>query len=291
VFGRYYAGEGNEAVNQTAGVGYFETLQARLIGGRYFTEADDASKPNVAIINRTMASQEFPGEDPIGKRVVNQYDPDHPIAIIGVIDDLKDGPLDLKPTPAIYSPFNQANTNDFYVTARTSNSERAILHSIVTAMHQIDPELIVDGENTMTDRINNSQSAYLHRSAASIMAGFAALALILGTVGLYGVVAYSVSRRTREIGVRMALGAQRDSVYRLILKEAVWLALSGLATGILASLVVARILSSMLFGVSAWDMGTLSSVACVLGFATLLASYIPARRAASIQPTEALRAE
>jgi len=291
VFGQYHEGEGNEALDQTASVGYFETLQARLVRGRYFTGADDASKPRVAIINRTMANQEFPGEDPLGKRIVNQYDQDHPIQIIGVIDDLKDGPLDMKPTPAVYSPFDQYNTNDFYVTVRTSNSERAILHSIVTAVHQIDPGLIADGEDTMTDRINSSQSAYLHRSAASIVAGFATLALILGTVGLYGVVAYSVSRRTREIGVRMALGAQRGSIYRLILHEAVRLALSGLAGGILFSLVVARLLSSMLFGVSAWDIGTLSSVVCVLVAAALLASYIPARRAASIHPTEALRAE
>jgi macrolide transport system ATP-binding/permease protein len=123
------------------------------------------------------------------------------------------------------------------------------------------------------------------------VAGFAALALILGTVGLYGVVAYSVSRRTHEIGVRMALGAQRASVYRLILQEAVWLALSGLAGGILSSLVVAGFLRSVLFGVSPWDMGTLLSVACVLVAAALLASYIPARRAASIHPAEALRAE
>jgi macrolide transport system ATP-binding/permease protein len=100
-------GVGDEAVDQSVSAGYFETLRARLLQGRYFTEADDGSKPDVAIINRTMARQEFPGEDAIGKRIISQYDPDHPSEIIGVVDDVKDGPLDMKPTAAVYSPFNQ----------------------------------------------------------------------------------------------------------------------------------------------------------------------------------------
>jgi ABC-type antimicrobial peptide transport system permease subunit len=143
----------------------------------------------------------------------------------------------------------------------------------------------------MTDRVNNSQSAYLHRSAAWVVAGFAMLALLLGTVGLYGVISHSVSQRTREIGVRMALGAQRSSVYRLILTEAGWLAAFGIAGGILCSLAASSLLRSMLFGVSRWDLATLLTVAFVLVVSALLASYVPARRAASINPTEALRAE
>jgi ABC-type antimicrobial peptide transport system permease subunit len=143
----------------------------------------------------------------------------------------------------------------------------------------------------MTDRVNNSQSAYLHRSAAWVVAGFAMLALMLGTVGLYGVISHSVSQRTREIGVRMALGAQRSSVYRLILTEAGWLAAFGIAGGILCSLAASSLLRSMLFGVSRWDLATLLTVAFVLVVSALLASYVPARRAASINPTEALRAE
>jgi ABC-type antimicrobial peptide transport system permease subunit len=143
----------------------------------------------------------------------------------------------------------------------------------------------------MTDRIDNSQSAYLHRSAAWVVAGFASLALLLGTVGLYGVISYSVGQRTREIGVRMALGAPRSSVYRLILKEAGWLTLFGVSAGMLSSLAATTLLGSMLFGVSRWDMQTLLAVALVLAASALVASYIPARRAASIDPTEALRAE
>jgi macrolide transport system ATP-binding/permease protein len=291
VAGRAYVGEGNETLDLIASVGYFETLRARLIQGRYFTETDDASKPRVAIINRTMATQEFPGESAVGKHIINQYDPDHPMEIVGVVDDLKDGPLDMKATAAVYSPFNQDSRNDFYVTLRTAQSEQAMLPSMVRAVHQIDSGLIADGEETMTERINTSQSAYLHRSAAWVVGGFALLALLLGTVGLYGVISYSVGQRTREIGVRMALGAQRTSVYGLILREAVALAAFGIAGGILSSFAATRLLRSMLFGVSRWDAGTLLTTAFVLLVSALLASYIPARRAASINPMEALRAE
>jgi macrolide transport system ATP-binding/permease protein len=291
VAGRAYVGVGDEAVDQSVSVGYFETLRARLLQGRYFTEADDGSKPDVAIINRTMARQEFPGEDAVGKRIISQYDPDHPSEIIGVVDDVKDGPLDMKPTAAVYSPFNQNPFNDFYVTLRTSQSEKAMLPSLVKAAHAIDGGLIADEEESMTDRIDNSQAAYLHRSSAWIVAGFAGLALLLGTVGLYGVISYSVGQRTREIGVRMALGAPRHSVYRLILTEAAWLAALGVTGGVVSSLALTGLLRGMLFEVSPWDAETLFSVACVLAAAALLASYVPARRAASVNPTEALRAE
>ncbi len=188
---------------------------------------------------------------------------------------------------------SQRAFSDFYVTIRTSRSqsEKATLSSFVRAVHELSPELLVNEEETMADRINNSQSAYLHRSAASIVAGFAILALSLGVVGLYGVISYSVAQRTREIGVRMALGAQRSSVHWLILSEAAWLAISAITGGIAASVWLATLLRSMLFGVSPWDMNTLLSVACILFASALVASYIPARRASSINPVEALRAE
>jgi ABC-type antimicrobial peptide transport system permease subunit len=162
---------------------------------------------------------------------------------------------------------------------------------MVQAVHQIDRGLIADEEETMSDRINNSQSAYLHRSASWLVAAFAALALLLGTVGLYGVISYSVGQRTREIGVRMALGAQRAAVYQLILREACWLAALGIVGGILFSFVATRLLRSMLFGVSPRDAGTAISVVCVLAASALLASFVPARRAASIDPAKALRTE
>jgi predicted permease len=291
VFGRSYPGQGDEASTRIVSAGYFETLRARLLQGRYFTETDDASQRPVAIINRTMARQIFPGEDPLRKHLIDEYDKDHPVEIIGVVDDIKEGPLDMKPTPAVYEPFNQNPVNNFYVTLRTSQFEQSLFHSMADVVHQLDPGLIADGQDSMVDRISNSQSAYLHRSAAWIVAGFAGMALLLGVVGLYGVISYSVGQRTREIGVRMALGAQRLSVYRLILVEAGWLVISGIAGGLLCSFAAARLLTSMLFRVSPWDGETLFFVACVLAGSALFASYVPAHRAASIDPVEALRAE
>jgi ABC-type antimicrobial peptide transport system permease subunit len=143
----------------------------------------------------------------------------------------------------------------------------------------------------MAARVAETQTAYLHRSAAWLVGGFAALALLLGVVGLYGVIAYSVSQRTREIGVRMALGAQRASVYRLILQEAGWLTLSGIAAGVACSIGAATLIRSLLFGVTTWDLSTLGAVAGLLAVCAMLASYFPARRAASVNPVEALRAE
>jgi macrolide transport system ATP-binding/permease protein len=149
----------------------------------------------------------------------------------------------------------------------------------------------VDAISTLFSLALTSKTIATDRCAASVVAGFAALALLLGTVGLYGVISYSVGQRTREIGVRMALGAQRLSVYKLILREATWLAVFGIAEGILCSLAAARLLRSMLFGVSPWDTGTILSVAFALTASGLLANYIPARRAAFINPTEALRSD
>jgi ABC-type antimicrobial peptide transport system permease subunit len=146
-------------------------------------------------------------------------------------------------------------------------------------------------EASMIDRINDSPTAYLHRSSAWLVGGFAALALLLGVVGLYGVIAYSVTQRTREIGVRMALGAQRRSVYQLIMKEAVWLAGAGIGVGLLGAIAAASLMRGLLFGVRSWDATTLAGVSVVLGISALLASYIPARRAARVDPLVALRYE
>ena len=158
-------------------------------------------------------------------------------------------------------------------------------------IHQIDPGIATYAESTMTDTINNSQSAYLHRSSAWLVGGFAVLALLLGVVGLYGVVAYSVSQRTREIGVRMAVGAERTSVYLLVLKQAGKLTVIGIMTGLICSVGAAMLMRKLLFGTQAWDAATLASVAVILAVSAMLASYLPAHRAASVNPADALRAE
>ena len=207
------------------------------------------------------------------------------------MDDVKDGSLDSEIWPAVYYPFNQNTDSCFSLVVRTSQDEQSLLPTMVAAIHEIDPGIGTRDESTMIDRINDSPTAYMHRSSAWLVGGFAVLALSLGVVGLYGVIAYSVTQRTREIGVRMALGAQRSSVYQLILREAGWLVGVGICVGLLCSIAAASLMGSLLFGVRAWDVTTLAAVAVVLACSALLASYIPARRAAKVDPMVALRCE
>jgi len=158
-------------------------------------------------------------------------------------------------------------------------------------LHQIDLNLGVSDEATMNEKIGVTQAALLHRFSAWLVSGFAAIALVLGVVGLYGVIAYSVSQRTREIGVRMAMGAQRSSVYALVMRQAGWLTATGLAIGLVCSVGASLLIRNLLFGVQAWDAMTLGCVAVLLGLASMAATFLPARRAASVNPVEALRAE
>jgi predicted permease len=269
---------------------YFSTLHTRLLRGRFFTDAEDATKPRVTIINQAMAQKYFPGEDPVGKRIV--YDADDPQKeIIGVVENVKEGPLDEDTHATMYVSFNQEPDRRFYVIVRTSQAAELLLPVLTAAIHEVDPGTIISDEETMTSRIHNSPSAYLHRSSAWLVGGFAAMALLLSVVGLYGVVAYSVSQRTREIGVRMALGAQRGTVYRLILGEAGRLAAIGILSGLACAIGAATLMRKLLFGIQAWDLSTLLTMTMVLAACVFLASYLPARRAASVNPVEALRAE
>jgi macrolide transport system ATP-binding/permease protein len=292
VAGRPYNGQTNEVNDRDVSAGYFTTLQARLLRGRYFAETEDASKPHVAIINEAMARKYFPGEDPIGQRIGDdQLKADSLKEIVGVVDDIKEGPLDMTARPAYYQPFNQGPDDSFYLVVRTTQAEASLFAALATAIHEIDPAIATFGAVTMSERVHDSPSAYLHRSSAYVVGGFAGLALLLGVVGLYGVIAYSVSQRTREIGVRMALGAQRGSVYQLILKEAAWLTALGIGAGLVCSIATAMLTRKLLYGVDAWDLSTFVAVAIVLAAAAILASYLPAHRAASVNPVEALRAE
>jgi macrolide transport system ATP-binding/permease protein len=292
VVGHPYNGEHNEVNERDVSSAFFSTLHAQLLRGRYFTEADDASKRKVMVINEALAKKYFPGEDPIGKKIGDtDLSADSVGEVVGVVRDVRDGALDSEVWPAVYQPFNQSPDTYFWLVVRTSQSEAAILPSLVAAVREVDPGIGTKDETTMLGRINNSSSAYLHRSAAWIVGGFATLALFLGVVGLYGVIAYSVSRRTREIGVRMALGAQRTSIYELILKEAAWLAGIGIVAGLVGSLLTASLIRSLLFGVQSWDLATLAGVCVVLAVCSLLASFFPARRASQVEPMVALRYE
>jgi macrolide transport system ATP-binding/permease protein len=295
--GRPALGFNNETGHVQVGVGYLPALKAHLLAGRYFNEHDDLHAPLVAIINETLARRYFANQNPIGKQIfyhahdIAMEASQPPIQIVGVIADIKQNSLDETGRADVYTPFAQSPDSGFSVAVRTSQDAASALPLITSTLQKIDPTIMVVDAGTMSETIEHTWAAYMHRASAWLAGSFAALALLLSGVGLYGVIAYSVSRRTREIGVRMALGATRASVYQLILKEAGWLTLLGIIIGLCGSIAAAMLMRSLLFGVHVWDISTLALVSAVLVASALLASYIPARRAAHVDPLVALHHE
>ena len=290
--GKPYNGVDNEVNDRQVSADFFSTIQARLLRGRFFTEADDASHPKVVVINEALAQKYFPGEDPVGQTIGDtDLSRDSLRKIVGVVANIREGALDSSEWPAEYESFAQDPDTYTILIVRTAGDDKALLPEMTAAIQRLNPSAGVEQETTMEAQIHDSYAAWMHRSAAWLVGGFAVLAFLLSVIGLYGVIAYSVSQRTREIGVRMALGAERSAVHGMILREAGWLAGIGIVAGLACSIGAAQLMGSLLFGVRAWDLSTLSAVALVLAAAALAASYLPARRAARVNPVEALRAE
>jgi len=292
VVGRPYNGEHNEVHYREISPGYFATLGAQLVRGRDFGESDDASRPPVVVINEAFARTYFPGEEPVGKHLL--YAPTSsqpPMEVVGIVADIKESPLDKDTPPTIYVAFAQDPTPGFALVVRAIQEEQSILPTLAAEIRAMDPAVVAYAGRTMTTIIDESPAAYTKRAAAWLVGGFAVSAWLLAVVGLYGVIAYSVSQRTREIAVRMALGAERTSVVGLVLGEAGRLTVIGVTAGAFAAVGVAMLLRSVLFEVQAWDAAALAIAAGVLTCSAGIASYLPARRAASVSPTEALRAD
>ncbi len=291
ILGRESDRDREEAPVRAVTVDYFRTLGATLVRGRHFEKSDDASKPHVAIVNQSFVRTHFPDEDPLGRQLEYVSFEDPPMEIVGIVGDIRQGALNDPIPPVIYIPFRQDPGT--YVTAvvRASQAEEQLLPALAATIRQLDPDIATRNAATMTDRINDSSAAYVQRTSAWLVGGFASVALLLGLIGIYGVIAYSVGQRRREIGVRMAMGARPASVYQLVLGEAGRLTAVGIAAGVVCSVAAATLMRDLLFGVSSWDVPTLAAVGIGLAACAFMASLLPARRAASVNPVEALRAD
>ena len=277
--------------------GYFKTMHIPLIRGRELGEQDVASAPGAVVISVAMAKRLWPNEDPIGKHLTMFFFPNRNREVVGIVGDVKDEGLNSAPRATLYVPFAQLEqppTQPFrsfpiWIVVRASSNASGLVPAITAAIHQLNPELPVLGSSTLEDLIGTSLAQ--QRFSTMLLGIFAGLALFLAAIGIYSVLAYSVRRRVREIGIRMALGAQIKDVLQLIVFEGMRPTVLGLIIGIVGALALGRLLSSMIYGVKSTDLLTFLSVSVGLLCVGLLASIIPAYRATRVEPMKTLRDE
>jgi len=270
---------------------YFQTMGIKLISGREFSEQDSLNAPGVIVINEAMAKRNWPDEDPLGKRIkIGLFNGDAPwLTIVGVTRDVKQGGLDRTPRPEFFRPYNQAAWPVMTVVVRTAYSPRAFITPIKQALAKFEPDRAPSGIRTMEEAIYDSMGS--RRFPMMLLIAFSLVALTLAAVGISGVVSFAVSQRTREIGIRMALGAQKGAVIRLILNRSMAAALIGVGVGLAASLALTRFLSGLLFEVKPMDPIILGAAASILASVAFIACYLPARRATKVDPMIALRCD
>ncbi len=278
--------ESMEISRALVGPDYLRTLRIPLIAGRDFVSRDDKTSQRVAIINQAFADRYWPGRDPIGKRINARGEW---FSVVGVVRNGKYRRLVYAPEPVVFLPLFQSYSDEVIIHARVAGDPRASISSVEKTVHELLPDLPVF--NITTLRSSMQLGSIFERVAGTLAGAFGLLALLLAAVGIYGVVDYTTRQRTREIGIRRALGAQQSHVFRLVLIQGLRLALIGLTAGVAVSMVLTRFLRSMLFGVTEMDAPTFVSVSLLLCIVTLAACYIPARRAAKVDPTVALHYE
>ena len=289
-------GQGFQANFNPIGPDYFVTVGAPMIRGRQFTPLDDQDHPGVMIVNEAFVRHYFPNEDPIGRRIR----PSPPVRIwreqrltsfeiVGVVRDVKSAGLQAETEPTYYLPATQAPLHDMMLLVRTTTEPTAIVPALRQTVWSIDSNQPIANVNTLEQIVSDSISQ--PRLNMTLMALFGALALILAAVGIYGLLSYTVTQRTREMGIRLALGAQVADVLRLVLKQGMVLALVGQAIGLAGALALTRLIRALLFGVTPTDGTIFAAVVGVLTTIALLACYLPARRATKVDPLKALRYE
>src|SRR5687768_194211 len=271
---------------------FFRTMGIRQIAGRDFNSMDTLDSPQVAIVSEALVRQQYPNEDPIGKRMnvsIGNAPDGMNVEIVGVVNDISQVALDGTMGPAVYIPHTQLPIGVMTFVVRTPLEPTSLTTSLAAAVREVDPSLPLADVATMENVVNATLAR--PRTVSTLIMVFALIALVLAGVGVYGVMAYSVSQRTQEIGVRMALGATTQSVFRMMLGDALRLVTIGVVTGVVAAAWLSQFLTSMLFQTGRFDAITFAATALVLGLVATLASYVPARRGMRVTPVEALRAE
>jgi len=278
---------------RVATAGYFSTVGIPIKRGRAFTEDDKAGTPRVVVITETAARQYFPGEDPIGKTIQLGWGRGRGRKaggeVVGIVGDIKDAGLNEPNPPQIYLPLRQWPMPFMTVVLKTAVPPASLADAVRAEVYAVDPNLPLSNVSTLDAIVSKSISQ--QRFYMLLLVVFASIALLLAAIGIFGVLSYAVSQRTREIGIRMALGASGRTVVSLIVRQAMLLVVCGVAAGTIAALFVSQTMTKMLFSVTPTDPVTFGAVAAVLVGVALLASYLPARKATRVDPIVALRAE
>jgi predicted permease len=272
---------------RTASTNYFSAMQIPLRAGRFFAEQDGPDMPQVAIIDAKFAQRFWPHGDAIGKHL--WFDPKKPITIVGVVGVVKQYGLETDGKIATYFPMQQDPDRGTFLVARTTSDEAGLSSAMIREVHAIDPSVVVYGVRTMQDRLFDSLAR--QRFSTTMLGAFAAFALLLAAVGLYGVMSYLVTQSTRDIGILVALGAQRENILGLVVRQGMQLALIGIFAGLACAAALTRVIASLLFGVGARDFATFLAVPALLAAVAFAATVIPAWRASGVDPMVALREE
>jgi putative ABC transport system permease protein len=284
---------GEEPVTEVLVVmpGYFAAMNIPILRGRVFDDRDRAEeKPHLVVINQTLARQFYPNENPVGKPLAVQWGHEKtPYEIAGVVGDVRQKALNTDPKPGVFISNLQEPSGPSNLVARTHGDPKLLAQALQKEIHSIDPDIPISEVETMDAYVSASVAA--PRFNTILLAGFAGLALLLAGVGIFGVISYSVAQRTQELGIRRALGADSWSVMRLVLTQGLGLAGIGLIIGLAGAFALTRLLDSLLFGITATDPMTFGVVIAILAAVAGLASYLPARRAATVDPLVALRYE
>ena len=288
-------GQDEDCVTRRVEASYFATMEIPLIAGRLFTAADTKDAPVVAVVNQAWVRRYVGrGEDPIGKRVRMTFSANEPFRqIAGVVGDVAEDSLAVPPPPVMYFPVDQSSGYTTYLryVVRTAGDPAGLVGLVRSTLRDLDPQLAVIQPQSMEEVVNRSPAVFLRRYPFYLIGGFGALALVLAMIGLYGLISYTVLQRTREIGIRLALGAQREDILRLVLRQGVLAAVVGVGIGLVFGLALIRVMASLLYGLnySAWMV--FAFVALLLTLVAITASYFPARRATKVDPIVALRNE